>query len=386
MNAPTAAGRAMIERLIAFDTTSRNSNLDLIDWVRGYLAEHGVTSQLVPDETGKKANLYATIGPEGCGGIMLSGHTDVVPIDGQDWDSDPWTVVERDDRLYGRGTCDMKSFVALVLAQVPDLVRRKLHTPVHLAFSYDEEVGCLGAKRLVETLRHMPVKPRACIVGEPTEMRIIAQHKGKRSWRGHVCGLECHSSIAHTGVNAVEYAAEMVTFLRALAREKKTKGPFDKAFDPPYSTIHTGTIQGGTALNIVPKDCSFDFEIRYLPDDSPDAFIARVEAHAQTLLAEMRAVFPDASIRIEPRSEFPGLATPEDADVIVLAKGISGHNASEKVSFGTEAGLFSEIGIPTIVCGPGSIEQAHKPNEFIALEQIAKCEEFLGKLADRLTV
>jgi len=381
---PSDASLDMIRKLIAFETVSRDSDLDLIHWVRDYLKGLGVESELVHDEAGRKANLFATLGPTDRGGVVLSGHTDVVPIDGQEWTTDPFAVTEKDGRLYGRGTCDMKSFVAISLALAPEFLKRGLSTPIHLAFSYDEEVGCLGVRRLLAEVARRPVRPVACIVGEPTEMKVIKAHKGKISFRGMVRGFECHSSICHTGVNAVEAAAEMVAFLRRLAREKATNGPFDQGFDPPYTTIHTGTIQGGTALNIVPKDCSFEFEFRYLPGDDPQAIMARIEAHARDLEAEMRKVQADTGIRFEEVSAFPGLDTRDDAEVTELAKALSGSNDTGKVAFGTEAGLFQQAGIATIVCGPGSIEQAHKPNEYIALDQLAACETFLRRLMDRV--
>ena len=382
---PSDQSLAMIRRLIGFPTVSRDSNLELIEWVRGYLADLGVESELVFDETGRKANLFATLGPKDRGGILLSGHTDVVPVDGQEWVSDPFSVVEKDGRLYGRGTCDMKSFVAIALALAPEFLHRGLKTPLHFAFSYDEEVGCLGVRRLLQILKDRPVKPTSCIVGEPTEMQVIKAHKGKHSYRCEIRGFECHSSIAHTGVNAVEAAAEIVAFMKRMARERRANGPFDRNFDPPYTTIHTGTIQGGTALNIVPKDCAFEFEFRYLPEDDPDAIFAAIETYARTELEpEMRAVNTDTGIRFTPLSSFPGLDTLEEAAITTLVKALAGSNSAGKVSFGTEAGLFQDAGIPTIVCGPGSIAQAHKPNEWIALDQIAACEAFLRQLMDRV--
>ncbi len=280
----------------------------------------------------------------------------------------------------------MKGFIACCLAMAERAVTAPLKSPIHFAFSYDEEIGCVGVRRLLDLLKDAPIRPRLCIVGEPTLMQAVTAHKGKLGFRVTAHGLEVHSSLAPIGVNAIYMAADLIAAIRTLQKDIAERGARDGDYEVAYTTLHVGKMQGGEVMNIVPNRCTFDFEIRYLPEDDPDAFIARVEAHAQTLLPEMRAVFPDAAIRIEPRSEFPGLSTPDDADVVVLAKGLAGRNATEKVSFGTEAGLFSEIGIPTIVCGPGSIEQAHKPNEFIALEQIAKCEEFLGRLADRLTV
>ena len=375
----------MVRRLVGFDTTSRGSNLALIDFVRDYLEGYGVPSELVFDETGQKANLYATIGPAGIGGIMLSGHTDVVPIDGQDWHSDPFAVAENGGKLYGRGTADMKSFIAVALALLPELLARRLHTPIHFSFSYDEEVGCRGVRRLIAELSRRADRPRLCIVGEPTQMQVVTGHKGKRTMRCHVHGFECHSSLAHLGVNAVEAAAELVAKLKRMAREKRRHGPFDPAFDPPYTTIHTGVIHGGTAVNIVPKDCSFDFEFRLLAGDDPDALVGELSAYAESeVLPEMRAVRPDTGLQLEELTSFPALDTPGDAEVARLAAALTGANGTGKVSFGTEGGLFQEAGIPTVVCGPGSIEQAHKPDEFIALDQIGQCERFLRRLFDRV--
>jgi len=381
---PSNAALAMIKQLIEMPTVSRDSNLDLIHWIRDHLNGLGVKSELVFDATGKKANLYATLGPTDRPGIVLSGHTDVVPIDGQDWQTDPFKLTEKDGLLYGRGTSDMKSFVALALAAAPQFLAADLKTPIHYAFTYDEEVGCLGAKRLIEVLRDMPIRPAACIVGEPTEMQVIAQHKGKKSWRVDVRGFECHSSLTHQGANAVEAAAEIIAHIKSLARKKKAEGPFDAEFAPPYTSLHTGTVHGGTALNIVPKDCSFLWEIRYLPQDDVMAIYDSVVAFArETIEPELKAIDPGCGCHFHQISEFPGLATDDAAPIVQLGKALSGANRVAKVSFGTEAGLFSELGIPTIVCGPGSIEQAHKPNEFISLEQIALGEAFIARLVER---
>ncbi len=375
----------MIRRLIAFDTTSRNSNLELIGYVSGYLDGLGVPSRLALDETGKKANLYATLGPPDKAGIALSGHTDVVPVDGQEWSSDPWTATMRDGRLYGRGACDMKSFIAAALALAPEFLSRGLKTPVHLVLSYDEEVGCLGVRRILEVLRGLPVRPSACIIGEPTQMKVIVAHKGKKSVRCRVRGLECHSSLAPQGVNAVEVAAEIVGFLTRIGRRHAEEGPFDKDFDVPYSTVHTGIIHGGTALNIVPRDCTFDFEFRYLPGVDPEALFAEVRGFAEkALLPAMRRIGADTGISWQEISAFPGLDMPEDAEVVALAKSLAGANTVAKVGFGSEAGLFQESGIAAVLCGPGSVEQAHKPDEYVALEQIALCEAFLRRLMDRV--
>jgi acetylornithine deacetylase len=385
MTQPSAASRAMIERLIAFDTTSRDSNLALIDYVRDYLSRHGVVSEIVPSADGRKANLFATIGDGGSAGIILSGHTDVVPVDGQPWDTEPFTVVERGGLLFGRGTSDMKSFVAVCLALVPDMVAAKPCQPIHLAFSYDEEVGCLGVRRLIDVLVKRGLKAQACIVGEPTEMRVVVGHKGKKSWRCTVHGHEAHSSLTHLGVNAVEAAAEVVAKLKSIARRFRDQGPHDPAYEPPYTSVHTGVIRGGTALNIVPLRCSFDFEIRHLPGDDPNAFFAEIKDFAdRQLLPEMRAVQPKTGFEWEELSSIPGLDTAESDAVVELAKALTGANATGRVAFGTEAGLFQQAGMPTVVCGPGSIEQAHKPNEFIALDQVAQCEAMLRRLIRRM--
>jgi len=378
----------MIERLIAFDTTSRDSNLALIDYVRGYLSEHGVASELVPSEDGRKANLFATIGADGAArpGVILSGHTDVVPVDGQPWDTEPFKVTERDGLLYGRGTSDMKSFVAVCLALVPDFVRARPKQPIHLAFSYDEEVGCLGVRRLIDQLVRRGLKAEACIVGEPTEMRIVIAHKGKKSYRCTVRGHEAHSSLTHLGVNAVEAAAEVVAKLKQMARRFRDQGPYDPMFEPPYTSVHTGVLRGGTALNIVPLRCEFDFEFRHLPADDPDALFAEVKNFAEReVLPEMQAVQPGTGFEWKELSHIPGLDTAEDDAVVGFAKALTGANATGKVAFGTEAGLFQQAGIPTIICGPGSIEQAHKPNEFIALDQVAQCEAMLRRLMARVS-
>ncbi|MFI4987452.1 MAG: acetylornithine deacetylase [Alphaproteobacteria bacterium] len=383
MSIPRLRSRDWIERLIAFPTVSRDSNLALIDCVRDYLAGHGIASLLVHDESGRKANLYATLGPADRPGIMLSGHTDVVPIDGQDWTSDPFAVAERDGKLYGRGTSDMKSFIAVVLAFVPVFLARKLTTPIHLAFSYDEEIGCLGVRRLIAQFDAMPVRPAVCIVGEPTLMQAVRGHKGKLGCRCSVRGLESHSALTHRGVNAVEIAAEIISRLRQIKHRIRDGGPFDDGYDPPYTTVHTGVVRGGTQLNIVPRDCSFDFEFRMLPSEDPQVLFAEIRSYAECqLLPEMRAVSAETGIRWEVLSESPGLDTDEDAAVTRLVRQLTGGNSTGKVSFGSEGGLFSEARIPTVVCGPGSIEQAHKPDEWVTLEQIARCEAFMARLAE----
>ncbi len=384
---PSQSTLDIIRKLIEFDTVSRNSNLALIEWVRTYLSAHGVDSTLILDEEGKKANLFATIGPAAVPGVVLSGHTDVVPVDGQAWTVEPFVMTERDGRLFGRGICDMKSFIGAVLAAVPDFVRAQLETPVHIALTYDEEVGCRGIPSLLQFMRDNAVAPRLCIIGEPTEMKIVVAHKGNTRYRCVVHGLECHSALADQGVNAVEAAAELVARLKSVARQKSTKGPFDRAFSPPYTTVHTGLIHGGTAMNIVPNHCYFDFEIRYIPEDDPAPVLEELKRFARNVLEpEMHSVSPATGIEFLHKSDLPGLSTSEDADGVSFAKALRSNPVLDKISFGTEGGHYQASGIPSIVCGPGSIEQAHKPDEWIELAEIAACEEFLARLGESLAV
>ncbi len=371
---------AMIERLIAFDTTSRNSNLELIEYVQEYLEDLGISSELVYNEDKSKANLYATLGPADRRGIALSGHTDVVPVDGQRWHSDPFKVVKRDDQLFGRGTSDMKSFIAVCLALAPEFLKNPVKIPLHFAFSYDEEIGCLGVRGLIDRLSSREIKPKACIIGEPTMMKVVRAHKGKLSYRCDVTGLESHSGMAHLGVNAVEAAAEIIAHLKSMARRFRDHGPYDEELSPPYTTVHAGVVNGGTQLNIVPKSCHFEFEFRHLPEDDPVVLLREVQDYATTLLPEMHSVSVQTGFHWERLSHIPGLDTHEDTEVVQLAKALTGANTTGKVSFGTEAGLFEEGGMPAVVCGPGSIEQAHKPDEYIALDQVAQCEKFILRL------
>ena len=375
----------MIRTLVGFPTVSRESNLELIQFARDRLVELGAEARLTYNDERSKANLFATLGPADVPGIVLSGHTDVVPVDGQAWDSDPFRVVEKDGKLYGRGTADMKSFVAVVLALAPEFARRGLKTPIHFAFSYDEEIGCIGVGRLITDLAQAGIKPRSCIVGEPTLMRPVIAHKGKKGFRCNVRGYACHSAYAPTGVNAVEAAAEAVAFLKSLARRHRDHGPYDRGFDVAHTTVHTGVMRGGTALNIVPHECTFDFEFRHLPGDDPDALFAEFKSYVETrLVPEMRAVHADTGFEIVPLSVLPALDNGPEVEVVGLAQELSGNNDIGKVSFGTEGSQFQRAGIPTVVCGPGSIEQAHKPNEYVAIEQVVKCEAFMRKLMDRV--
>jgi len=372
----------MIERLIAFDTTSHRSNLDAIAFIKEHLEKLGAQVRLTFDDERRKANLYAVLGDPTVPSIMLSGHTDVVPVDGQAWSSDPFKLVQKDGKLFGRGTADMKSFVALALALAPEFVARGLKTPLAFSFSYDEEIGCMGVRRLIEELKTFPVKPKACIVGEPTGMKLIAGHKGKRSFRCHVHGKESHSALAE-GVNAVEAAAEMIAEMKRMQRRLKAQGPFDPAYQPPYTTLHTGVIQGGRALNIVPRDCWFDFEIRSLPAQGADALHQEIIGFAQTQIEpEMKAVEAGAGFDFQVINDTAGFDLPDEHPAVRLVAALTGDNQTGRVSFGTEAGLFNDAGVPTVVCGPGFIEQAHKPDEFISLEQVAQGESFLRRLMD----
>ena len=374
----------IIEKLIGYDTTSRESNLELIEYVRGYLDGHGVESQLVYDEEGRKANLYATVGPQDRSGVCLSGHTDVVPVDGQEWDSDPFEALTKDGKIFGRGTSDMKSFIAIALAYVPRMLERGLKTPIHLAFSYDEEVGHLGAKRLVEVMRDMPVTPAMCIVGEPTSLDVIIAHKGKKKVQVHVHGKEAHSSLTHEGVNAIEYGARLIAYMQGLARKWQQEGPFDHECDVPFTTMQVGLISGGTAPNIVPKDCVFNMEIRHLPSIDPEPLFDDIRKHAREVIEpEMQAISPETGFDFDETPRNLPLDTDPEEPVVAFVKRLAGQNKHGKVGFGTEAGLFQHrVGIPTVVCGPGDIEQAHKPNEFITLDQVRRGEAFMSRLTD----
>lgn len=371
----------ILSRLVGFDTTSRNSNLDLIDYAEALLKECGARTERTYDATGSKANLWATIGPEDEAGIVLSGHTDTVPVDGQPWTSDPFELVERDGRFFGRGTCDMKGFVAVALSTAHELAGRTPARPVHFAFSYDEEVGCIGVRGLIAELARKPVLPAACIVGEPTMMDVAIGHKAKRSLKITALGSSGHSSRAPQFVNAVEHAARIVVKMREIGQRLAAGSGRDELYDIAHSTAHVGTIHGGTALNIVPDRCEITCEFRVLPAEDADALVDEIAAFIrEEVEPAMKAVHPDAGVEIELLAAFPGLDIAADHPLVARAKRAAGRNGHRKVAYGTEAGLFDELGIPTVVCGPGSIEQAHKPDEFIAVEQLAACESFLAAL------
>lgn len=373
----------ILQTLVGFDTVSRNPNRPLADWVEHYLRGLGVPVHRIGDPTGQWVNLFATIGPPDVPGFVLSGHTDVVPVDGQPWSSDPFRLRVVDGRAFGRGTTDMKGFDACVLAMVPAMLERPLVRPIHIALSFDEEVGCRGVRLLIAELdRLCPVKPLGVIVGEPTGMEVVIAHKGKESYRTSVTGTAAHSSLAPTAVNAVEWAAELVVRIRDIGRRLAAEGPFDPLFDIPHSTAHVGQIHGGTTLNIVPELCWFDWEFRTLPEVDLAALVAEVKAHAEErMLPAMRTVAPGAEIRFEQTTELPPVDIAADHPLTTLTKALAGKNGHRKVAYGTEGGLFRrDGGIPAIVCGPGDIAQAHKPDEFVELSQLAACESFLERL------
>jgi acetylornithine deacetylase len=383
--APRPQTLELVERLIGFDTVSRNSNLGLIEWVRDYLKRLGVDARLTYDAKRAKANLFATLGEARGPGLVLCGHTDVVPVDGQPWDSDPFKAVRREERVYGRGAADMKSFIACTLAAAPMYLEAPLKRPIHLAYTFDEEVGCLGAPFMLRDMQAAGIKPAGCIIGEPTGMQVAIAHKGLRVYRCRVRGLEMHSSLAPQGVNAIEYAARLIGRVREVALELRDKGPRDENFSVPYITLSTGTIHGGTASNIVPRDCEFRFDLRYLPGSDPEEPVGRVRRYAsETLLPEMRRTSAEAGIDVDMEEDAPALDTAASDRMTYLGTKLSGNNMLGRVPFATDGGHFHRAGVPTIVIGPGSIDQAHKPNEYVALEQISLCERFLERIRDEL--
>lgn len=370
----------LLARLVAFDTTSRNSNLELIQFVEDYLDRQGISHIRVDYEAGAKTNLYATIGPDEPGGIVLSGHTDVVPVDGQAWSSDPFTLKEENGLLYGRGTADMKAFLAVALASIGTFRERRLTRPIHLAFSCDEEVGCRGVRPLIRHMSAHLQKPAAVIVGEPTLMKVVNAHKSTLSYETEVVGHEAHSASAHQGVNAIMVAGELLHELSAIAEEMKQRES-DQRFEPPYTTVHVGLISGGTAKNIVPRRCSFVWETRLLPEGDPQEVPQRLEAVARRLQPEMTKIAQACGITTRLSNVVPGLKPETASAAETLALHLAEDNGTAAVSYATEAGLFQDAGMPAIICGPGSIEQAHKPNEFIAASEIARCEHFMRRLA-----
>jgi len=381
MKGPSYSAAELLARLVRFDTTSHKSNLPLVRFVEDYLAQHGIASQLVPSADGAKASLYATIGPAAVPGVALSGHTDVVPVEGQSWTSDPFELAERDGCLYGRGTADMKGFLACVLAAVPDLLRRQLAIPVHIAFSYDEEIGCLGVRPLIAELGRRFVHPRLVIVGEPTSMSVVDSHKGPVRWRIDIRGRAAHSSMAPLGVNAIAVAGRIIAELARIEEELKA-APRDDRFDPPYATLQVTRIAGGTATNIVPVSCHLDFDVRALPGVDIQAIDRRLRAFAGVCTADMRRVASEAGIDIAITNEVPPFAAGAGSEAVALALRLAGQNETHAVSYATEAGLFQAAGSPSVVIGPGDIAQAHSADEWIAKDQLDKCMGFLARLGD----
>ena len=379
-----ASSLDMIRTLIGFDTVSRNSNMALIDYVRDYLKGHGIESHLVASPDGNKANLFATVGPNVEGGVVLSGHTDVVPVDGQPWSTDPFVLTEKDGRLYGRGTCDMKSFVAIGLAMVPQMVQADLKRPIHFALSYDEEVGCLGAPAMIDRLVTDIAKPSAVVIGEPSSMKPIMAHKGLAVARTTVIGHEAHSSQMQRGVSAVMTAARLINFLEDMMAKNKAQADPASPFVPPYTTLHVGTIQGGTAVNIISRECSFTWDTRVLPGESLRDYLDRFQAYCDSLLPAMQAIAPNASISTELLADAPPLTSEGDDTAQQLAMRLSGCPDCNVVPFATEGGQFQERGYSVVVCGPGSIDQAHQPDEFIEISQVEACEGFIDRLIREL--
>lgn len=374
----------ILETLVGFDTTSAKSNMALIDWVREYLAAYGVKSTLVPNSDRTKANLWATIGPEVEGGVCLSGHTDVVPVDGQPWDTDPFRLEKRGSRYYGRGTCDMKAFPAAALALVPEMLARPLARPIHFAFSYDEEVGCLGAPSMIAEIGKTLPRPSVVIIGEPTNMKVVSAHKGMWFFRTIVTGKEAHSSQTHRGVSAVMTGARLIAKLDEMAKARAAAADPDCGFTPPYSTIHVGTVTGGTAANIISRRCEFVCDIRHLPEDFPEAIQQEFEAWIEAeILPEMHAVAPESGVEVITENSVPGLREDRDSEAEQLVRQLTGDNDVTYVPYGTEAGQFQAAGMAAVVCGPGSIDQAHQPNEFVEAAQIDQCEAMLKRLIER---
>ncbi|MFY0692076.1 MAG: acetylornithine deacetylase [Paracoccaceae bacterium] len=381
------SAREIIEKLVSFPTVSSQSNLELIDWVENYLDGFGVKSTRVYNDEGTKANLYANVGPQVAGGIVVSGHTDVVPVEGQAWDTDPFTVTEKNGKLFGRGTCDMKGFDALALAAVPVALERGIKRPLQIALSYDEEVGCVGAPRMIAQMReHLP-PASAVVVGEPSMMKTVSSHKGGFGYWIHVRGFEVHSSLMHTGVNAIMHGAKLIDWANGQNEINMAKEPTALAaqFDPPFTTVHTGRIWGGTAHNITAKDCEFGIDFRLVPGEDIETYREALMAKVAEVEAQMQAVRPETSIEVVERFHVPALTPEKEGAAERLVRNLTGDNGTHVVSYGTEAGQFQEKDYSAVICGPGDIAQAHQPNEYITIDQFAKGEAFMHSLVDQLT-
>jgi len=372
----------MLQKLVAFDTVSRNSNMALIDFAKKLLLEQGINSRLISNKDGTKANLLATIGPNVEGGIVLSGHTDVVPVDGQIWSTDPFVMSERDGRLYGRGTCDMKGFIAVVLAALPKICKSELRVPVHLAFSYDEEVGCTGVRSMIEFIGQEVPKPRAVIVGEPTDMKVVTAHKGVTGVLTRVTGREAHSSQPQLGVSAVMAASRCIEFLKGLGPRKNNR---DSLFEPPHTTITVNKIDGGTALNILARQCDFYWDIRSLPNDEPTWYLDALQKFcAEILLPDLHRISSACNVETSILAQTPALRHEANSDAEQLCRALTGDNRRRAVSYAAEAGQFQEIGLSTVICGPGSINQAHQPDEYLELSQLVAGSKFIDDLIEHI--
>jgi len=376
--------RDLLEKLIGFPTVSRDSNLALVDWVEGYLGDHDIACHRDYDGSGNKASLYAHIGPEVEGGVVLSGHTDVVPTDGQDWDTDPFTLVERDGKLFGRGTCDMKGFDALAIWTAVEAKRRGVKRPLQLCLSRDEEIGCIGAPPMIEKMQGEMPKAALAIIGEPTEWGVVTGHKGGGAYDIHVHGYEVHSSMPHTGVSAIMEAARLIDWANDVNEENRAKADPSSSYDPAWTTLHVGMIQGGTAHNITAKDCTFILSARCVPDEPVTDWLDRMRSEIHRVEAGMKAVRPETQITYDLRWNVPSLAAEPDGAAEALVRRITGENGSSVVSYGTEAGQFQAAGYSAVVRGPGNIAQAHQPNEYLTVDQLKKGEAFMTRLLDTL--
>ena len=377
---------ALMTKLISFPTVSRDSNLPLVDWVESYLDSHGITAHRVYDKTGEKAALFAHVGPDVEGGIVLSGHTDVVPVDGQAWDTDPWTVIEKDGKYFGRGTCDMKGFDALSIWALVEAHHRGVTRPLQLALSYDEEVGCLGAPPMIDRMVETLPKASAVIVGEPSMMNAVTAHKGGLGLNTRIKGFEVHSSLMHTGVSAIMSGARLIEWANQTnaASAAAEPSPVAAMFEPTFTTVHIGTIEGGTADNITAKDCRFSVDMRVLPDESSERWREIYMEQVAGVVADMKAIHPDTDIEVDTTLWVPGLRPEEDGEAERIVRQITGDNGEHVVSYGTEAGQFQERGYSVVICGPGSIEQAHQPNEFIEVAQFKAGAAFLERMLDTM--
>jgi acetylornithine deacetylase len=376
---------SILERLVAFPTVSRTPNTELIGYVKSLLAEHGIDAQLIPSADGNNANLHARVGPDSQPGVMLSGHSDVVPVTGQPWTKEAFTLIEQDNKLFGRGTADMKGFVACAIRALLIAAGTDLKIPLQFALSYDEEIGCVGVQRMLDMLESAPHQPAFCIVGEPTELKVATGHKGKTALRATFTGQAAHSALAPFGCNAIYLACDFISALRALQKEIERTGARDGDYQVPYTTVHAGVISGGTVCNIVPDRCSVDFEIRNLPGTDPAEMLAEIESRASHLVAAVRGEFPAADIHIETTNTYPGLETKPDAEIVAFVQSLTDERDSYKVAFGTEGGLFRKrLGVPTVVCGPGSMDQGHKADEYISRDQMRRCDAMMDRLIKKL--